>query len=94
MQKKQKNDLVINKKKSLLKMSRGRFELPTRGFSVLCSNQLSYLDSSKHIINILLIYITKTFDLLCFVTDKMVIPDIARYCKAMFGKKFFLKKNI
>ena len=26
-------------------LSRGRFELPTRGFSVLCSNQLSYLDS-------------------------------------------------
>ena len=25
-------------------MSRGRFELPTQGFSVLCSNQLSYLD--------------------------------------------------
>ena len=27
-------------------LSRGRFELPTRGFSVLCSNLLSYLD--KH----------------------------------------------
>ena len=25
-------------------MSRGRFELPTQGFSVLCSNRLSYLD--------------------------------------------------
>ena len=28
-------------------VSRGGFEPPTQGFSVLCSNQLSYLDSTK-----------------------------------------------
>ena len=34
----QENNLIV------LYLSRGRFELPTRGFSVLCSNLLSYLD--------------------------------------------------
>ena len=30
-----------------VKVSRGGFEPPTQGFSILCSNHLSYLDLTK-----------------------------------------------
>ena len=41
--------ILLNTKYFLkaLQLSRGRLELPARGFSVLCSNQLSYLDQRK-----------------------------------------------
>ena len=50
-------------------MSRGRFELPTQGFSVLCSNQLSYLDGGKYIM------IIESFGCYCFLLD-FVKPEI------------------